>query len=74
VTLKFDLDPTWKRVVAIAVIEFLLFLINGLSIILSEGKEPTTIQIIIILLSASSGLLFYVLTFIKTEETEVKPT
>lgn len=66
--LEFNPDPTLRRVVIIAVLEFIVSFVGGLLILLNEGQFPTAIQWATILCVALLALAVYFLTFLRKEE------
>ena len=65
--LKFDLDPSVARVVAIAILLFFESLLGGLLVILQKGGTPDMQQFVTILSVAGLALITYLLTFLRGE-------
>lgn len=65
--LKFDLDPSLRKVVAIGILIFMESLLGGLLILSQEGTLPSLVQWITILTVAGLALVTYFLTFLRSE-------
>jgi len=63
--MKFDLDPTIPRVVAVAVVIFLTAFLTPLYAIVQGGDFPTTLQLLTFLIGAVLVVVEYWATFIK---------
>ena len=65
---KFDLDPTPRKVLLIALLSFIEILLGGILTQLATGQMPTKIQWMIIFCTAGLQLVIYLSEFLKAEE------
>ena len=70
--LKFDLDPSVGKAVAIAICIFLLTFVAGVEVVVALGESPSEVQILASLCSATTATVTYLLGFLGygKEETE----
>ena len=65
--MKFDLDPTFGRVIVIGLLEFFIALMGGLLVIVQEGEMPSPVQCVTIFIVAAIALCVYFVTFLRGE-------
>lgn len=65
--MKFDLDPSYRRVIVIGVLEFFIALMGGLLVIVQEGNYPSILQMVTIVFVAAIALCVYFVTFLRGE-------
>lgn len=66
--MKVDLDPSYRKVIAIGILLFFETLLGNIVVQLQTGEPPTQLQTLTILCVAGLSLVTYFLTFLKKEE------
>jgi len=66
--LQLNLDPTFQRVVLIAFLLMLQLILFKLVEILATGRQPTIVEMELLIAEGMSLLVTYIVTFLQKEE------